>query len=85
MRAIQFPGRAEHRHSHRALLLRLEGFLSDFKAGRQVASKDVLRFLSDWTAHQTGSDMALAPYIRAARVGKAFSMWAAAGQRAVTA
>jgi len=75
MMRIGFPGLVEHKKLHRAMMTRLEKLASDSRTGLASDSREMMEFLRDWLSHQTGTDMAMLPFITGSRMSTALAQW----------
>lgn len=51
MESTDFPGLAEHRAEHQALLFKVEEFAVRLRQGDRAVCIELLNFLSDWLTH----------------------------------
>ena len=69
MQTHRYPGFAQHKAEHDALVKQVLAFQSEFNNGRSTMAVPVLQFVKDWLEkHIKGSDQAYAPWLRAQKV-----------------
>ena len=69
LQLYKYPGLAQHKAQHEALVKQVLVFQAEFDDGRASMASQVLPFLKDWLdKHIKVSDQAYAPHLKAQRV-----------------